>query len=214
MAAWSDLRWWNSREWETLRNTLDEWAENGDFLPERKDIYRALVLCPLDRVRVIILGQDPYPTPGHADGLAFSTRAKQLPLSLRNVFNEYCTDLGYVYPNTGDLTPWARQGVLLWNTYLTCAPHHPLSHKGYGWEDLTSQVLDAVFDTNPDVVFICWGKESQKLVYEKHYNHPTVINSSHPSPLSAHLGFFGSRPFSRANQVLASMGREEIDWRL
>lgn len=216
MSAWRDLRWWESREWERLKELLDGWEEQKDFVPNRLDIFRALVLCPLDRVKCIILGQDPYPQPGIATGLAFSIRKHHLfPATLRNIYSEYCTDLGYIYPKTGDLTKWAREGVLLWNTHLTCTPGASNSHKGLGWDALTKQVLEAAFDeTNGNVVFILWGKEAQKVVYDLNFNHPTVIQSAHPSPLSAHAGFFGSRPFSRCNAVLASIGKEPIYWKL
>jgi len=165
-------------------------------------------------VRVLIVGQDPYPTPGHAVGLAFSVapQVRPLPPSLVNIFREYSEDLGYPTPATGDLTPWTERGVLLLNRVLTVQPGKPGSHRGRGWEEVTEQAIRALAARGEPLVAILWGRDARTLA-------PLLegvprIESAHPSPYSAASGFFGSRPFSRANQLLEQEGAEPVDWKL
>jgi len=181
--------------------------------PER--FLAALALTPLDQVRAVILGQDPYPTPGHANGLAFSyVGPPPLPRSLVNIYKERAADLGLAAPVDGDLSAWARQGVLLLNTALTVreGASKAGSHLSFGWRAVTDGIIAAVSDTRPGVVFLLWGGPAQakrQLIDEQKH---LVIASAHPSPLSARRGFFGSRPFSRANGWLAEQGQKPIAW--
>lgn len=181
--------------------------------PER--LLAALALTPLDKVRVVILGQDPYPTPGHANGLAFSYAGpRPLPRSLGNIYRELGDDLGDTAMRDGDLSDWARQGVLLLNTALTVREGATLagSHLKLGWREVTDAILSAVSRTRPHVVFMLWGAPAQArraLIDEARH---LVIASAHPSPLSARRGFFGSKPFSRANAWLAAKGEAPIRW--
>lgn len=199
---------------ELQRFVADERAHH-DVYPPESDVFAALHLTPLAQVKVLILGQDPYHGRGQAHGLCFSVRpGTPIPPSLRNIFAELHTDLGIEAPADGDLRPWARQGVLLLNATLTVRAHQAASHRGQGWERFTDQVIRAV-DERPDtVVFILWGNsaraKSQLIDTTRH----VVIESPHPSPLSAHRGFFGSRPFSRANAALIAAGRDPVDWQL
>lgn len=182
-------------------------------VPER--VFAALALTPLDAVRAVILGQDPYPTPGHANGLAFSyVGPPPLPRSLVNIYKERTSDLGLPAPVDGDLTRWARQGVLLLNTALTVreGASKAGSHLSLGWAKLTDEIIAAVSRTRPHVVFLLWGAPAQAkrpLIDESRH---LVIASAHPSPLSARRGFFGSKPFSRANAWLEAQGERAIDW--
>ncbi|MCD0446205.1 uracil-DNA glycosylase [Glycomyces sp. A-F 0318] len=190
-----------------------EVAAGRRYLPAAEHILRAFQQ-PFDDVKVIIVGQDPYPTPGHAIGLSFAVApdVRPLPKSLVNIFNEYRDDLGYPLPANGDLTPWAEQGVLLLNRSLSVAPGTPASHRGKGWEAVTEQAIRALADRGGPAVAILWGADARKL---KDLLGPIpAIESPHPSPLSARRGFFGSKPFSRANELLAEQGGEPVDWRL
>jgi len=228
---------------EPLRNIIDpSWADAlepvagriaamGDFLraevaagrrylPAGENVLRAFKQ-PLAGVRVLIVGQDPYPTPGHAVGLSFSVgpEVRRLPGSLVNIFREYSEDLGYPDPATGDLTPWSERGVLLLNRVLTVQPGKPGSHRGRGWEEVTEQAIRALAARKSagraggePLVAILWGRDARTLA-------PLLegipsIESAHPSPYSAANGFFGSRPFSRANQLLEQEGAEPVDWKL
>lgn len=191
-------------------------AENAagrGFLPPGHDILRAFTY-PLAKVRVLIVGQDPYPTPGHAMGLSFSVRpeVRPLPRSLHNIFRELHADLGITPPTSGDLTPWCEQGVCLLNRVLSVQPGKPASHRGKGWEAVTQCAIDALRERGGPLVAILWGRQAQELAALM----PEVarIESAHPSPLSASRGFFGSRPFSRANELLAKQGADPIDWSL
>jgi uracil-DNA glycosylase len=182
-------------------------------VPER--VFAALALTPLESVRVVILGQDPYPTPGHANGLAFSyIGPPPLPRSLVNIFRERQNDLGLAPPPDGNLTPWARQGVLLLNTALTVreGASKAGSHLLLGWGAVTDALIAAVSATQPHVVFILWGKPAQakRALVDEGRHH--VLESPHPSPLSASRGFFGSRPFSSANAWLERQGETPIRW--
>ena len=188
-------------------------AEGKRYLPAGDQVLRAFKQ-PFADVRVLIVGQDPYPTPGHPVGLSFSVdpSVKRLPGSLVNIFREYADDLGYPQPSNGDLTPWTERGVLLLNRVLTVEPGKPGSHRGKGWEEVTEQAIRALAKRDTPLVAILWGRDARNLA-------PLLgsiprIESAHPSPMSAHSGFFGTRPFSRANQLLANQGADPIDWRL
>lgn len=190
-----------------------EVAAGRTYLPAAEHILRAFQQ-PFDDVKVIIVGQDPYPTPGHAIGLSFAVApdVRPIPKSLVNIFNEYRDDLGYPLPANGDLTPWAEQGVLLLNRSLSVAPGTPASHKGKGWEAVTEQAIRALAERGGASVAILWGNNAREL--KGLLGSIPAIESAHPSPLSARRGFFGSKPFSRANQLLTEQGGEPVDWRL
>lgn len=183
------------------------------YLPAGPNVLRAFTF-PLDKVKVLIVGQDPYPTPGHAVGLSFSVApdVRPLPRSLDNIFKEYRDDLGYPAPSTGDLTPWCEQGVMLLNRVLTVRPGTPASHRGKGWEAVTECAIRALAARRQPLVAVLWGRDASTL--KPMLEDTAVIESPHPSPLSASRGFFGSKPFSRANELLTQRGAEPIDWRL
>jgi uracil-DNA glycosylase len=211
--------------WATALDPVkDQIAKMGDFLraqvaagkrylPAGENVLRAFKQ-PFGDVKVLIVGQDPYPTPGHPVGLSFSVDPKvtRLPGSLVNIFAEYSADLGYPTPANGDLSPWAERGVLLLNRVLTVEPGKPGSHRGKGWEEVTEQAIRALAARDRPLVAILWGRDARNLA-------PVLgdvprIESAHPSPMSAHNGFFGTRPFSRANQLLARQDAEPVDWKL
>ena len=178
-------------------------------------LFHALERTSFARVRVLLLGQDPYARPGQAHGLAFSVpRGVTPPPSLRNMFRELERDLGIANGGHGDLTTWARQGVLLLNAVLTVREGRPSSHAGKGWERFTDAVIRTVSRKRSRVVFLLWGAYAQKKASLVDENSHVILPAAHPSPLSARNGFFGSRPFSRTNQALEAAGREPIDWRL
>ncbi|MET0930891.1 MAG: uracil-DNA glycosylase [Aeromicrobium sp.] len=195
---------------EFLRTEI---AAGHSYLPAGENILRAFVQ-PLADVKVLITGQDPYPTPGHPVGLSFSVApdVRPLPRSLVNIYTELQADLGIPPATTGDLTPWARQGVLLLNRVLTVRPGESASHRGEGWEAVTAQAIHALVARQRPLVAILWGRDAQSL--RPMLGDLPAIESAHPSPLSASRGFFGSRPFSRANELLVSQGAEPVDWRL
>ncbi|OBK19002.1 uracil-DNA glycosylase [Mycobacterium asiaticum] len=197
---------------EFLRSEI---AAGRQYLPAGPNILRAFTF-PFDHVRVLIVGQDPYPTPGHAVGLSFSVapEVRPLPRSLSNIFDEYTADLGHPPPSSGDLTPWAQRGVLLLNRVLTVRPSNPASHRGKGWEAVTECAIRALVAREQPMVAILWGRDASTLKPMLAEGKCVAIESPHPSPLSASRGFFGSRPFSRANQLLTECGAEPIDWRL
>jgi uracil-DNA glycosylase len=190
-----------------------ELAAGHRYLPAGPNVLRAFTF-PLERVRVLIVGQDPYPTPGHAVGLSFSVApdVRPLPRSLDNIFKEYREDLGFPAPATGDLTPWCEQGVMLLNRVLTVRPGTPASHRGKGWEAVTECAIRALVARDQPMVAVLWGRDASTL--KPMLGDTAVIESPHPSPLSASRGFFGSRPFSRANDLLTQMGADPVDWRL
>ena len=167
---------------------------------------------PIDHYRVVIVGQDPYPTPGYATGLAFSVNAEvtKLPASLKNIFTEYVSDTGFSYPNTGDLSQWANEGVALLNSSLTLNLDDKSEHLSIGWQRITAAALDALADRG--CVAILWGSHAQKL--GSHFSPSQKVESVHPSPLSAYRGFFGSKPFTRSNELLVASGQLPINWRL
>ncbi|HEU5385814.1 MAG TPA: uracil-DNA glycosylase [Streptosporangiaceae bacterium] len=191
-----------------------EIAAGRRYLPAGENVLRAFKQ-PFDAVRVLIVGQDPYPTPGNPIGLSFSVApdVRRLPPSLLNIFTEYSTDLGYPKPANGDLTPWSERGVLLLNRVLTVQPGKPASHRGKGWEQVTEQAIRALAARKGEpMVAILWGRDARTLV--PLLGDVPCIESAHPSPNSAHAGFFGSRPFSRANHLLEQQGAEPVDWKL
>lgn len=192
-----------------------ELAAGHRYLPAGPNVLRAFSF-PFDAVQVLIVGQDPYPTPGHAVGLSFSVapQVRPLPRSLGNIFTEYCADLGHPEPTTGDLTPWAQRGVMLLNRVLTVRPGSPASHRGKGWETVTECAIRALVARQEPMVAVLWGRDAATLKPMLAADGCAVIESAHPSPLSASRGFFGSRPFSRANAALTGMGAQPVDWRL
>lgn len=210
--------------WAELQRFVTNERTHHTVYPPAEEVFTALHTTPHADVRVVILGQDPYHGPGQAHGLCFSVRTGvPVPPSLRNIFTELRDDLGQELAvenriggenaTSGDLTAWARQGVLLLNTTLTVRAGQAGSHQGKGWETFTDQVIRAVAAKEEPVVFVLWGAHARKkkaLIGAGH----TVVEGPHPSPLSAHTGFFGSRPFSRINEALSTAGRGEIDWRI
>jgi uracil-DNA glycosylase len=190
-----------------------ELAAGRRYLPAGDKVLRAFQQ-PLSDVRVLIMGQDPYPTPGNPVGLSFSVApdVRRLPPSLINIFREYTADLGYPAPTTGDLTPWSERGVLLLNRVLTVQPGKPGSHRGKGWEEVTDQAIRALAARQQPLVAILWGRDARNLA--PLLGHVPLIESAHPSPNSADRGFFGSRPFSRANALLEQQDAPPVDWKL
>lgn len=209
---------------EALEPVADRIAAMGDFLraevaagrqylPAGENVLRAFQQ-PFHSVRVLIVGQDPYPTPGHPVGLSFSVApdVSPVPRSLLNIFREYSDDLGHPRPSNGDLTPWTERGVLLLNRALTVQPGKSASHRGKGWEEITEQAIRALAARDKPMVAILWGRDARSL--RPMMPGVECIESSHPSPMSADRGFFGSRPFSRVNEILQQHGEEPIDWKL
>ena len=190
-----------------------ELASGRGYLPAGEHVLRAFSR-PIEDVRVLIVGQDPYPTPGHAVGLSFSVApdVRPVPRSLQNIYLEMGTDLGLPTPSNGDLSPWADQGVLLLNRVLTVRPGSAGSHRGKGWEAVTARAIQALVERGGPLVAILWGRDAQSL--GPSLGQVPRIESAHPSPLSARGGFFGSRPFSRANELLHAQGADPVDWRL
>lgn len=191
---------------------MEEYRTRKVF-PPGQDIFRAFDLTPLENVKVVILGQDPYHGEGQANGLCFSVhKGIQIPPSLVNIFKEMHDDIGCAIPNNGDLTKWAEQGVLLLNTILTVRAHEAFSHRGFGWENFTDAAIRVLAEEDRPLVFILWGgaaRAKKKLIHNpKHY----ILEAPHPSPLSAYHGFFGSKPFSRTNAYLEKAGLAPIDW--
>ena len=201
--------------YQELRSFLDSEYKNRTVYPLPQYIYTALRLTPYKDVKVVILGQDPYHEPGQAHGLAFSVnKGIEIPPSLVNIYKELHDDLGCAIPNHGCLTSWAKQGVLLLNAVLTVQAHRANSHRGRGWEQLTDTIIRKVNEKEEPVVFILWGSNArskkQFITSQKHL----VLESVHPSPLSAYNGFFGSRPFSKTNRFLEENGIQPIDWQI
>lgn len=190
-----------------------ELAAGRRFLPAPDRVFAAFSV-PFEQVRVLVLGQDPYPTPGHAMGLSFSVfpDVTPLPRSLQNIFTEYVDDLGLPAPTCGDLSPWVDRGVMLLNRCLSVAPRTPGSHRGKGWEAITEQAIRALAMRNAPLVAILWGRDARST--RPWLLDAPAIESAHPSPMSAARGFFGSRPFSRANDALVAQGGEPVDWTL
>ncbi|MGK5630552.1 uracil-DNA glycosylase [Streptomyces sp. URMC 123] len=190
-----------------------EIAAGRTYLPAGAHVLRAFQQ-PFDEVRVLILGQDPYPTPGMAIGHSFAVapEVRQLPGSLENIFRELNADLGLPRPSNGDLTPWTRQGVLLLNRALTTAPRKPGAHRGKGWEEVTEQAIRALVARGKPLVSVLWGRDARNV--RPLLGDLPAVESAHPSPMSADRGFFGSRPFSKTNELLVRQGSQPVDWRL
>jgi len=180
------------------------------------ELRRRGVRQPCSSLGVLLVGQDPYPTPGTAVGLSFSVPPNtRIPASLINIFKEYCEDLGYPRPSSGDLSPWTERGIMLLNRALTVQPGRPASHRGKGWETVTDQAITALASRGTPLVAILWGRDARSLVpLLSGHDKVAWVESAHPSPNSADRGFFGSRPFSRANQLLEKMGGDPVDWKL
>ena len=198
---------------QQLQQFLQNEYQTYSIYPAQTNIYKAFELTPYDDVKVVLLGQDPYHNPGQAQGLSFSVpKNMPIPPSLQNIYKELATDLGVQPPSHGDLTSWARQGVLLLNTVLTVRERQANSHKGRGWEIFTDHIIEALNEHETPIVYLLFGKQAlakQKLINQsKHY----IIHTAHPSPLSAYRGFFGSHPFSRVNQILADTNQSPIDF--
>ena len=191
----------------------EENATGRGYLPAGTDVLRAFTY-PFDQVKVLIVGQDPYPTPGHPMGLSFSVHpdVTPIPRSLANIFRELQEDIGCLAPSTGDLTSWSEHGVALFNRVLTVRPGHSGSHRGKGWEEVTECAIKALAERDRPLVAILWGRDAQNTA--KWLGNTPTVCSPHPSPLSASRGFFGSRPFSRANELLVSQGAEPVEWAL
>jgi len=200
---------------KNLKSFLTEELKNHTVYPPPAQMFAAFNACPFHEVKVVILGQDPYHGPGQAHGLCFSVNdGIKHPPSLRNIFKEIETDLGIPYPKSGNLTPWARRGVLLLNASLSVRAHQAGSHQKKGWEAFTDSIIQKISQEKEGVIFLLWGnfarKKASLIDRKKHH----ILESAHPSPLSAYQGFFGCNHFSRTNALLAGMGKEEINWRL
>ena len=198
-----------------IREFLKKEYSTHVVYPDMYDLYNSFRFSPLDNVKAVILGQDPYHEPGQAHGLCFSVKpGVPLPPSLKNIYKEIKDDLGITEPNCGDLTKWAREGVLLLNTTLTVREHEANSHANCGWAWFTDGVIKIVSEKCNNVVFILWGRNARSkeplIDRQKHL----VLQSAHPSPFSANYGFFGSKPFSKTNDYLSAHGKEPIDWQL
>lgn len=205
---------WTEQEAIALSAFLSKELDQGQILlPPQADWFRALNLTPFAKVKVVIVGQDPYPTPGHAHGLSFSVAAQvnPLPKSLKNIFQELIDDIGHC-PMNGDLANWADQGVLLLNRVLSLRAHQTHSHQRRGWEAITAKIITCLNQHPNNLIFILWGKPAQQLQRHLDPRHHCIM-SAHPSPLSAYRGFWGSKPFSRTNQFLEDQGLSPIDWR-
>ena len=204
-----------SEKFLKLKEFLTEEYANNVIYPTKENIFTALNLTSYKDVKVVIIGQDPYHEPNQAHGLAFSVlEGIKLPPSLKNIYKEIESDLGIVMSGTGNLTPWAEQGVLLLNNVLTVKAHEANSHKGAGWEFFTDKIVEKLNEREEQIIFVFWGnnaKSKQKLITNP--NH-VVLMGPHPSPLSAYHGFFGCKHFSKINEILKSNNKKEIDWKL
>lgn len=200
--------------WRTLAERVEAAYETGTVYPPREDVFAAFRMTPPERVKVVILGQDPYHEPGQAQGLSFSVPEKTaIPKSLKNIYKELEEDLGITPPNHGCLKDWAGQGVFLLNAVLTVEAHKAGSHRAFGWEKFTDAVIAATNDLPQPVAFLLWGNFAIKKAALIHTQAPRlVLTSAHPSPLSAYRGFFGSRPFSKINMFLKEQGQTPIQW--
>ena len=214
---WDDVlkNEFNKQYYQDLRKFLDNEYASNVIYPVPQDIYNALRLTSYKDTKVVILGQDPYHEPKQAHGLAFSVnKGVDIPPSLVNIYKELNSDLGCTIPNHGYLVKWARQGVLLLNAVLTVRAHQANSHKGKGWEELTDSIIKKLNEKDEPVVFILWGanarSKKQYITNPKHL----ILESVHPSPLSAYNGFFGSKPFSKTNKFLKDNNLKEIDWQI
>jgi uracil-DNA glycosylase len=215
-AAWRELAFFRNGAADRVAARVDQVAESGvQVLPPPEAVFNALLLTPLDQVKAVILGQDPYPTPGDAHGLAFSYQGtRRLPASLRTILAEMAQDLGFPMPKSGNLSQWAKQGVLLLNTALTVEAGKSGAHLKFGWSELVDEAVAAVSDKQPAVAFLLWGAPARKRASLIDRSKHLVLEAGHPSPLNRLNDFKGTRPFSRANAWLVEKGLEPIDWRL
>ena len=214
--SWKDVL---SEEFEKdyFKNLTDfvrnEYLSGKTIYPEPKDIFNAFNLCPLSQVKVVIIGQDPYHEPGQAHGLCFSVQnGCDFPPSLQNIYKEIESDLGHKSITSGDLSAWAKQGVLLLNSTLTVQAHIAASHSGKGWEIFTDAVIKAVAQNRKNVVYLLWGSFAQKKAEFVDSQNNLILKSAHPSPLSAYRGFFGNHHFSQTNEYLIKHNEQAIDW--
>ena len=200
---------------QILQDFLIEERQSQTIFPMEEDVFSAFELTPYENVKVLLLGQDPYHDDNQAHGLCFSVKPGiKPPPSLANIYKELQTDLELKIPNNGYLLPWAKQGILMLNAVLTVRAHTPNSHKNKGWETFTDAVISKVNEKTDPVIFLLWGAYAQKKLKLIDTTRHLVIQSAHPSPLSARNGFFGSKPFSSINSTLSSFGRAEIDWQI
>ena len=217
MESWRKvISYFKTESFLNLQKFMEQERSIGkSILPKKEDVFNALSLTPFNDVKVVILGQDPYPNKRHAHGLAFSIPKleQDIPKSLKNILKELESDIGIV-SRSGNLEKWARNGVLLLNTVLTVEEGMSNSHKGKGWETLTSEIIATVNEKLDHVVFILWGRRAQKFKKKISSTKHFIIESPHPSPLSSYRGFFGSKPFSRANSYLAKMNKPQINWQI
>ena len=215
MTTWNEILAEEMKKdyYQELQTFVQNRRQEVSVFPEEKNVFRALELTPFESVKVVILGQDPYHGFGQAHGLSFSVqKGTLLPPSLRNIYKELQEDLGGELSTEGDLSHWAKQGVLLLNTVLTVEEGNANSHKGMGWERLTNRLIESLNELNHPVIFILWGKPAQDK--EKLITNPShvILKAPHPSPLSAYRGFFGSKPFSKVNEILIQQGQTPIRW--
>ncbi|MCR5339170.1 MAG: uracil-DNA glycosylase [Lachnospiraceae bacterium] len=198
-----------------LFETVKEEYQKGPVFPPSSEVLSAFELTPLEEVKVVIIGQDPYHGPGQAHGLCFSVKPDvEIPPSLVNIYKELQDDLGCYIPNNGYLVKWAKQGVLLLNTVLTVRAHQANSHRGIGWEEYTDAAIRALDEQDRPMVFILWGSPAQRKAAMLHNPKHLILKAPHPSPLSAYRGFFGSKPFSQTNAFLEENGIAPIDWQI
>lgn len=197
-----------------LTNKVKSATQTSDVWPKGANIFNAFDKCPFDDLKVVILGQDPYPTPGHAHGLCFSvqTEVRPFPKSLTNIFKEIQDDLSIPFPENGNLERWATQGVFLLNAVLTVNAHESNSHADFGWEKFTDEVIRQISQHKKGVIFLLWGSFAQKKISLIDTKKHTVLCSVHPSPLSAYRGFFGCKHFSKTNEILISQNQSTINW--
>lgn len=217
MNKWKELLTAQAQQpyYKNLQSFLAAQYEVNTVYPKKENILNALMLTDYDSVKVAILGQDPYHGPNQAHGLSFSVeQGQKLPPSLRNMMKELQQDIGCEIPEHGDLTSWAKQGVLLLNTVLTVQAGKANSHKGHGWEQFTDAIIETLAQREQPIVFLLWGKpaQSKRILIERISDKHIILQAPHPSPLSAHRGFFGSRPYSKTNEALLSIGEKPINW--
>ena len=201
--------------YKRLTQFLTQEYQNYTVYPKPENVFNALNFVPYDKVKVVIIGQDPYHEPNQANGLCFSVQQDvEIPRSLQNIYKELQSDLGCTIPTHGDLTKWAEQGVLLLNSVLTVRRGQANSHKGMGWEQLVAKVIELLNERQDPVIFLLWGNNAKALAENIDTSHHYVLTAAHPSPLSASYGFFGCKHFSKTNEILKSLGKEPIDWQI
>ncbi len=201
--------------YKRLTQFLTQEYQNYTVYPKPENVFNALNYVPYDKVKVVIIGQDPYHEPNQANGLCFSVQQDvEIPRSLQNIYKELQSDLGCTIPTHGDLTKWAEQGVLLLNSVLTVRRGQANSHKGMGWEQLVAKVIELLNERQDPVIFLLWGNNAKALAENIDTSRHYVLTAAHPSPLSASYGFFGCKHFSKTNEILKSLGKEPIDWQI